>query len=86
MIGGKMPKPRKQSARINRAIAKLRDEGIKVEPFETGKVILGEELKYVLTHAELLDLMDKDQVTWHGVKELHRRLKKHFTPPPASSP
>ena len=31
-------------------------------------------VKYVLTHAELLDLMDKDRLTWQGIKELHREL------------
>ena len=61
-------------------------QGIKVEPFETAKVVLGDDLKYVVTHAELLDLMDKDQLTWKGFKELHRELKKHFTARPKSSP
>ena len=65
-----MPKPTKQSARINRAIARLRDEGIRAQPFETGKVILGDDLQYVLTHAELLDLMAKDQLTWQGIKNM----------------
>ena len=69
-----MPEPREQSAQINRAIARLREEGITVEPFETGKVILGDDLQYVLTYAELVDLMDRDQLTWHGIKELHREL------------
>ena len=56
-----MAKPTMQSTLIKRGIAKLREEGMTVEPFETGKVILGDHLQYVLTHAELLDLMGKDQ-------------------------
>ena len=80
-----MPKPTKQSARISRALAKLLEEGITVEPFETGKVILGDDLKYVLTHAEVLDLVDKDQLTWQGIKKLHWELKKGSTVPPKSS-
>ena len=81
-----MPRSTQQSALIKRGIAKLRDEGIQVQRFETGKIILGDDLQYVLTHAELLDLMDKDQLTLRGVKNLHRLLKKRFTTPPASSP
>ena len=40
----------------------------------------GEE-KFILTHAQLLELMDNDQLTWQGIKDLHRDLKKLTTPP-----
>ncbi len=81
-----MPKPTTQPARVKRAIAKLRDQGIPVQPFETGKVILGDDLRYVLTDAELLDLLDKDELTLEGVKKLHRELKKRLAPPPDATP
>lgn len=72
----------KQSTRVQDAIAKIRKQGIRVEPFETGNVILGDDLKYVLTHADLIDLMDKDQLTWEGIQELHREFKRRFAATP----
>ncbi len=81
-----MPKPSTESTRIKRAIAKLRDQGIQTQPFETGKVILGDNLQYVLTHAELLHLMDNDELTLQGVKKLHRELKKRLGAPPDPLP
>ena len=30
--------------------------------------------EYILSHAQLLELMDNDQLTWQGIKELHREL------------
>ena len=28
--------------------------------------------EYILTNVQLLELMDNDQLTWQGIKELHR--------------
>ena len=66
-----MSKPINQSDRIKRAVRKLRDEGLNVGRFGTSKIIVGDKLRYVVTHAELLELMEKDQLTLKGIKDLH---------------
>ena len=45
-----------------------------------------EEEEYILRHAELLELMDNDQLTWQGIKDLQRDLKEPLTPPRKSFP
>ena len=66
-----MSKPINQSDRIKRAVRKLRDEGLKVESFGSSKIVVGDRLKYVVTYAELLKLMEKDQLTLKGIKDMH---------------
>ena len=75
--------------RLNRAIEQLREQGLIAKTPSENRLLIssgdgGQE--YILTHAQLLELMDDDQLTWQGIKELHRELKKRFTPPPTSSP
>ena len=71
--------------RLKRAFTKLSDEGVAVRGLEPDRVIVGPGEKYVLTIAQLLELMDNDQLTWQGIKELHRELNKRLIPLPASS-
>ena len=61
--------------RLNRAIAQLRDQGLITTTASAGELYIsagdgGQE--YVLTHAQLLELMDNDHLTWQGIKELDR--------------
>ena len=72
--------------RLKRAFTKLRDEGVAVRGLEPDRVIVGAGEKYALTSAQLLELMDNDQLTWQGIKELHRELKKRLNPLLAPSP
>ncbi len=72
--------------RLKRAFAELREEGVAVRGLDPHRVIVGPGEKYVLTIAQLLELMDNDQLTWQGIKELHRELNKRLTPLLASSP
>ena len=67
--------------RLNRAITQLRDEGVTVTTRDVLTVLVGsgEGEEVILTHAQLLELMDNDQLTWQGIKDLHRASKKHFT-------
>ena len=69
--------------RLNRAIRQLKAEGLLVEDHEPNKVavFLRDDVPLksapsvhaaLLTHAQLLELMDKDQLTWQGIKELQR--------------
>ena len=67
------------TGRLNRAIAQLRDEGVTVTTRDVLIVVVGAGEEYILTHAQLLELMDNDQLTWQGIKDLHRASKKHFT-------
>ena len=71
--------------RLNRAIQQLLDEGLlvddhgpnKVAVFLRGDATVGRTTTVhteVLTHAEMFELMDNDQLTWQGIKELHREL------------
>ena len=53
-----------KTERLKRALALLEDQGITVEQYGSSQVILGEELKYVLTHSEMLELMDNDELTF----------------------
>ena len=72
--------------RLNRAIRQLLDEGLlvddhgppdKVAVFLRGDATVGRTTTVpteVLTHAEMFKLMDNDQLTWQGIKELRREL------------
>ena len=60
--------------RLNRAITQLRDEGVTVTTGNVLAVVVGSGEKFILRHAELLELMDNDQLTWQGIKDLHREL------------
>ena len=74
--------------RLNRAIKQLRDEGVTVTT--TGNVLAvlvgSEEEEYILRHAELLELMDNDQLTWQGIKDQQRDLKEPLITPRTFSP
>lgn len=63
--------------RLNRAIEQLRDQGLIVQTPSKDKLRIsagdgGQE--YILTIAQLLELMDNDQLTFPGIKDLHRSL------------
>ena len=63
--------------RLNRAIEQLRDQGLIVKTPSEDKLYIsagdgGQEC--ILTIAQLLELMDNDQLTWPGIKDLHRSL------------
>ena len=61
--------------RLNRAIAHLRDQGLIATTVSAGELyVSGGGQEYVLTHAQLLELMDNDQLTWQGIKELDREV------------
>ncbi len=60
--------------RLNRAIAKLRHQGVTVTTRGVSVVVVGSREEYVLTHVQLLELMDNDQLTWQGIKDLHREV------------
>ena len=64
--------------RLNRAIAQLRDQGLIVTTPSANELCIraGDGRKeYILKQAELLELMDDDQLTWQGIKELTRELE-----------
>ncbi len=58
--------------RLIRAIAKLRDQGVTVTTRGVSVVVVDSREEYVLTHVQLLELMDNDQLTWQGIRELNR--------------
>ncbi len=62
-------------SRLDRAISGLRDQGLIVTTASANKLYVsagygGQE--YNLTNVQLLELMDNDQLTWQGIKVLHR--------------
>ncbi len=60
-------------SRLDRAISGLRDQGLILTTASTDKLYVsagGQE--YILTNVQLLELMDNDQLTWQGIKDLHR--------------
>ena len=57
--------------RLNRAVAKLREEGLAVSFVDDSQINVG---GYLLTYAELLELMDNDKLTWQSIKDLRRKV------------
>ncbi len=63
--------------RLKRAIAHLRDQRLLVATRLNNDVCVSasdDGQEYILTHGQLLELMDNDQLTWLGIKELQRAL------------
>ena len=62
---------------LNRAVTALREEGMVANPVDgpTVYVSAGDTgQQYILTNIQLLELLDNDQLTWRGIKGLHREL------------
>ncbi len=64
-------------SRLDRSIAGLRYQGLILTTASADKLYVsagdgGQE--YILTNLQLLELMDNDQLTWQGIKDLHREL------------
>ena len=62
-------------SRLDRAISGLRDQGLILTTASADKLYVsagdgGQE--YILINVQLLELMDNDQLTWQGIKDLHR--------------
>ena len=68
-------------SRLDRAISGLRDQGlIIVTTASADKLYVsagdgGQE--YILTNVQLLELMDNDELTWQGIKDLHREVGRN---------
>ena len=60
--------------RLNRAITLLQDEGVAVKTRDASTLVVGAGEEYILAVVQLLELMDNDQLTWQGIKDLHREL------------
>ncbi len=67
-------------SRLDRAISGLRDQGLIATTASADKLNVsagdgGQE--YILTNVQLLELMDNDQLTWQGIKDLHREIGRN---------
>ena len=67
-------------SRLDRAIFGLRDQGLILTTASADKLYVsagdgGQE--YILTNLQLLELMDSDQLTWQGIKDLHREIGRN---------
>ena len=55
------------SERLNRAITQLQEEGLVVSVIDDSGINVG---GFVLTNIQVLELLDNDQLTWQGIKDL----------------
>ena len=63
--------------RLKRAFTKLRDEGVTVRGLDPDRVLVGSGEAYILTTGQVLEPMDNDQLTWQGIKDLHREVGRN---------
>ncbi len=57
--------------RLNRAIAQLQEEGLEVNVLDDSRI---DASGFILTKIQMLELLDNDQLTWQGIKDLQREL------------
>ena len=57
--------------RLNRAITQLQEEGLEVNVLDDSRI---DASGFILTKIQMLELLDNDQLTWQGIKDLQREL------------
>ena len=57
--------------RLNRAITQLQEEGLEVNVLDGSRI---DASGFILTKIQMLELLDNDQLTCQGIKDLQREL------------
>ncbi len=57
--------------RLNRAITQLQEEGLEVNVLDDSRI---DASGFILTKIQMLELLENDQLTWQGIKDLQREL------------